>query len=149
MALPDLAPVITSLEAWARAHHVSIGTGTVELSETLPTVTVQGYDSGDIELFLMLADQLKPKVVALDARVFGEGELELARAFTGRIADIEARAAHNRRLIQAQDRLGEVHDVKIYAFAPGLERVLVYTAVTDWGDELFSVMRDVIREAEE
>lgn len=59
-----------------------------------------------MEFSYLLAEQIAPKVLALDAPTFDDGELELARAFTGRIGDIEERAVFNRRVAEARAQVG-------------------------------------------
>ena len=149
MPLPELESTLKTLQDWARAHHVTIATGMVELSDDFPQVTIRGFEPQDLDLFLALADQLNPKVLALDAPPFDEGDLDLARAFTGRINDIEERAVFNRRLAEARGHVGKVHTITVVAFTPGLERALLYRAVVAWAEELFGIMRSVAAGDEE
>lgn len=141
MPLDDLAPVLKILRTWARTHHVQAAEGVVELSDAMPRVTVEAYDTADIDLFLLLADQLKAKAVAIDAVVLEEEDIEMAKAFAGRISEIEERATFNRRITAARGRIGQLHRLRLTAFAPGLDRALIYNATTDWGDALFGFMR--------
>ena len=143
MPLLELETTLQTLRDWARAHHVTLAAGMVELSEEFPQVTIRAFEPGDVDLVLLLADQLAPKVLALDAPPFDEHDLELARAFTGRISDIEERAVFNRRVAEARAHLGQVHTLTVVAFTPGLERALVYRAVAGWAEELFGIMRSV------
>ena len=50
-----------------RTHRMAMAPAMVELTDTLPQVTIRGFEPGDVELFLLLADQMAPKVLALDA----------------------------------------------------------------------------------
>ena len=147
--LLELETTLQTLRDWARAHHVTLAAGMVELSDDYPQVTIRAFEPGDVDLFLLLADQLAPKVLALDAPPFDEHDLELARAFTGRINDIEERAVFNRRVAEARAHLGQVHTLTVVAFTPGLERALVYRAVAAWAEELFGIMRSVAAGDEE
>lgn len=149
MPLLELETTLQTLRDWARAHHVTLAAGMVELSDDYPQVTIRAFEPGDVDLFLLLADQLAPKVLALDAPPFDEHDLELARAFTGRINDIEERAVFNRRVAEARAHLGQVHTLTVVAFTPGLERALVYRAVAAWAEELFGIMRSVAEGDEE
>lgn len=149
MPLAELESTLQTVKDWARAHQVAVAPGMVELSDTLPQVTIRGFEPGDVELFLLLADQLAPKVLAVDAPPFDEADLELARAFTGRINDIEERAVFNRRVAEARAHVGQVHTVMVVALTPALERALVYRAVAAWAEELFGIMRSVAAGDEE
>jgi hypothetical protein len=139
VALVELESVLKRLRAWAQDHSAQVEEGIIELGESFPQLTVVGFGPDDIALFLTLAGLLRPTVVALNAPPLNEEDLRLANALAADLTDPEERAHFKKVVTAARAYLGKVHEINAAAFAPGVERAVVFRSATDWGAELFSL----------
>ena len=144
MTLPALEPTVTRLETWATERSIECRRGVLELGTAFPVVTVVGFKPDDLDLFLALAGALPPAVLVIDAPVLSDEDLRLATALTADLKGGAERSHYRQVIADASSHLGKVHDITVTAFAPGIARVVIYRAATDWGDGLFSII-DVLK----
>ncbi|MEO8030108.1 MAG: hypothetical protein ABI765_04625 [Gemmatimonadota bacterium] len=139
MALNDLESMVEVIGQWAKARSIPADDGILELGDSLPRVTVVAFAPEDVELFLKLAGTLQAAVVVVNAAPLTTEDLTLVKTLVENQGSNEQKRYFTKVIADAKKHLGRVHHLDAYAFAPGLERVVVLRAATEWGAPLFEL----------
>ncbi len=145
VALTALEPLLDKLLHWASEGPVPVTKGVIELGESYPEITVVAFDPDDVDVFCALAGRLPTGILSVYAPKLSEEDIRLAHALVPELKHPPERRHYQQVIAEVATHVGEVHELRVTAFAPSLERAVVLQAQVDWAADFFDLARRVER----